>query len=370
MKIAIDLTSLADNLSGIERYASQMAKAMLDINQNDNEYILLFKDSIFSLFYEYESCENVSIRVIPSHGKSKLFFSQIILPRELKNTHADIALFLAFPVPLLYKRRSISTIHDLSCYDCPETMTKKSMLLWRALDTCAASGDKHVITISEFSKQRVIDHFRIDPDKVLVAYCGIDYDLFNQEFGRGREEEVRKKYHLPQEYILSLSTLEPRKNLPLLITAWAENWQANQKVPDLVLSGRKGWKLENLLSTVSEEAKQHIYVTGFVDDEDLPVLYRESRLFVYPSLYEGFGLPPVEAACSGATVLCSDIPCLKEICGSGVHYFESNNVDSLKKALLKNMESKTEQLTSRYSWSQEAYKIKTMLNSISRKGSC
>lgn len=333
MRIAIDLTALADNFSGIERFAANIALGMITSDSN-NSYILVFKDEVHTMFEDASAKDNVDVFVVSSNGKSKLVFTQLMLPKALKKLNADIYLFMAFPAPLLFGRPSLSTIHDLSCWDCPETMTSKSRLLWRVLDGKAAKSKLGVLTISEFSKSRIVEHYGINPNEVHVIYCGIDNELFNpKNVSDASIVDVRAKYGLPKSFIMSLSTIEPRKNLPALIDAWVTLRQKGSIEQDLVLAGRKGWKMESLLADVPSELAKNICFTGFVDDEDLPSLYCACDLFVFPSIYEGFGLPPVEAACSGAKVLCSDIPCLKEICGRNVFYFELDSPENLASSI-------------------------------------
>ena len=366
MRVAIDLTSLADNFSGIERYAACMTQALLKIDDS-NEYVLYFKDEVHPEFSAYKTRDNVTTEVLSSHGLGKLIFSQLILPRALYCSRTDCSLFFAFPAPLLYRGPSISTIHDLSCYDCPETMTAKSLLLWRALDRHAVSKNKRVITISQFSKDRIVSHYKINPRRVVVAYCGVNQEQFNTEAGRGREEEIRERYSLPSRYFLSLATIEPRKNLKFLIKSWAEAFSQGRIDADLVLAGRRGWKTEGLLKEIPEKVMQHIHFTGFIADSDLPVLYRESLAFVFPSRYEGFGLPPVEAMASGARVICSDIPALREICEGGAEYFSISESEDLIRCLC-TITVKTNAFDPRnYTWNTEAEKIRLLLD---RADSC
>lgn len=364
MRVAVDLTSLADNFSGIERYAANVTRALLE-QDSHNEYILVFKESVFPLFESCDEACNVSTVVLPRVRGGKLVFLQWTLPRALRKLRADVCLFLAFPCPLLYFGQSVSAIHDLCCWDCPDTMTARSRLLWRSLNRKAVNGGKHVITVSEFSKRRIVEHYGIGEDRVHVAYDGVDGQLFAPCYDADTQRRVTQKYRLPDEFILSLSTLEPRKNLPLLIEAWSGLVEEGFE-HDLVLAGRPGWGMGDFLKGVRDSIRPRIHVTGFVDDEDLPVLYGLSSLFVFPSRYEGFGLPPVEALCSGARVLCSDIECLREICGEASYYFESGSVQDLRSKLC-NLVSTDERSTvsvRRYEWSAAAGNVSEVLSLV------
>ena len=229
----------------------------------------------------------------------------------------------------------MSTIPDLCWYDVPETMLLKSRLFWKVLVKNNSRHSAALLTISQFSKSRILSVLKVPEEKVFVTYCGVDSSFFNLKNANSKNFGfLKEKYGLPDRYFLTLSTIEPRKNIALLVDAWCKACSEDAYIPDLVLAGRRGWKQEALLDHVPLELKPRVHFTGFVDDSDLPGLYGNSDLFVFPSIYEGFGLPPVEAAYCGAHVLCSDIPCLKEICGNGVAYFKNGDIDDLKRCLI------------------------------------
>lgn len=330
MKILIDLTSLADNFSGIERYAASLALEML--HDEKNTYILVFKESVHPWFEAYASAGNVSMVIL--ERCHKLLFNQLRLPLAIYKLQADCYLFLAFPVPvLLFKRNMVSTMHDICCWDCPETMNHVSALYFKISHRIAMVKCKAIVTISGFTRKRIEERLGYKQEKLWLVYCGVDRKFCLTENLDANHRRIQEKYRLPEKYLLSLSTLEPRKNLELLIRAYSrlvleDHW----KIP-LVLAGRKGWKMDGLLSNVPEIVRNQIYFTGFISDEDLPVVYKNASLFVFPSIYEGFGLPPLEALACGTPVLSSDAASMPEILGDSVVFFESNNIQSLYDAL-------------------------------------
>ena len=270
---------------------------------------------------------------------------------------ADKYLFLAFPVPIfLNKPGIISTIHDMCFYDVPWTMTKRSELYYKISDYFAVRKSQKIITISNFSKERIMARYQLNPEDIWLIYCGIDNRFLDYE--QRSNSIFRDKYHLPEQYILSLSTIEPRKNLALLVEAYDELLREGVKVPDLVLAGRSGWKNKHLLHNISDVAKCHIRFTGFVDDADLPDVYSGATLFVFPSLYEGFGIPPLEALSVGCPVLSSDAASLPEVLDGQVHYFHSANRESLKGKMIQILQTDYEQparrYASRFTWDRSA----------------
>lgn len=330
MKICIDLTSLADNFSGIERFAACISYEM--INQNDDNYILIFKDSIHPMFEQMVKRNNVEYIIL--RRCKKLLFSQIRLPWAIHKIKADFFLFMAFPVPILSsKNNMISTIHDICCWDCPETMNGMSKWYFRLSHKIAIKKCKSIITISEFSKKRIIEKMNYPSEKIWLIYCGID-EKFAPITDASIMDHIRKKYSLPDEYILSLSTLEPRKNIRLLLDGYRDLILTKKCDVPLVFAGRKGWKMKEIMSGIEPEVQSKIIFTGFVDDADLPGVYSGATFFVFPSMYEGFGIPPLEAMACEVPVVSSDAASLPEVLGEAARYFESQNKEDLKKSIL------------------------------------
>ncbi len=367
MKILIDLTSLADNLSGIERFAMCIARELLEFT--DKEYILVFKNNIHSDFLKFIEEKNVKIVVLK--GKNKLLFNQVILPWNLYKLSADIYLFLAFPAPwLLFRKNVISTVHDIVCWDCPETMKFLSEVYFKLSTITATRFGRRVITISKFSERRIEDKLRVNPERMWLIYAGLSENFVVAKY----DNKIIEKYHLPSRYILSLSTIEPRKNLGLLLKAYESLWKNNEVDIDLVLAGRKGWKVDKIVNDLDEDVIEHIHFTGYIEDDDLPSIYHFANLFVYPSKYEGFGIPPLEAMACETPVITSDAASLPEVCGGAAVYFKNNDLESLKKTMRKILNGK-EDFVARYvkvgleqsrnfSWKNEAIKLNSYLETL------
>ena len=363
MKILIDLTALADNFSGIERYAASIAYEMVSVD-NKTEYILLFKEKVHSMFEAVIMNNNVTHYILPR--RNKLFFNQVTLPIAINRLKADWYLFMAFPVPVfLFKKHMVTTIHDICAWDCPDTMNGLSSVYFRLSFRIAMVKCSNIITISEFSQKRIIERFNYNESKIWLIYCGIDEKFKKTEYSRQEQIDIQKKYNLPEEYILSLSTIEPRKNIQLLIRAYAELVSENVDIPPLVLAGRKGWIKEEIFKGLPINVKDKINFTGFIDECDLPYVYRKARLFVFPSKYEGFGIPPLEALASGTLVVSSDAASLPEILGNDALYFKSDDLNGLKTKLKSALTDEThvkDNRSSLFSWRREACKLLGKMN--------
>ena len=376
MRVVVDLTPLKDHLTGVERYAMCIARSMIRQFPED-DYLLIFKDEIHSAFSEELKNSHVKALVLPGCGKLK--FIQWRLFRAVRRIDADAFLFLSFTGPVLFRRKGIvNAIHDLTCWDCPETIPRKMVAYYRIAYHAAVKCSSHLITVSEFSRMRIASKYRLDPAKIMVIYDGLAEQF--SEISREPSETVRERYHLPSPYLLSLSTIEPRKNLQLLLTVYSQMLDEGEALPDLVLAGRSGWKTEGILSHVSSGIRNRIHFTGYIEDGDLPALYREAELFLFPSKYEGFGLPVIEAMSQGTLVLSSDAASLPEVAGDAGILFRSGDAEDLKQkirdALRMSGEEKNRRIRSglnvshRFSWDREADRLHRLLemDQMSRGG--
>lgn len=354
MRITIDLTSLADNFSGIERYAMNIARELIKLDKEEKHtFILLFKRQVHPAFQKYIGQKNVEYKVYG--GDNKLLFAQLLLPFHLYRLKADIFLFLAFQSPLLFFHKGIyNTVHDLTCWDCPETMKKHMEWYFKLSIRNALRVSRKIITISEFTKKRIVDKFHYDKNRIILAYCGIDNVFMDYAGGQkiplSKEEtdkrlEIRHKYHLPEQYLLCLATLEPRKNLPFLVQAYVELLEEGSiKIP-LVLAGRKGWKMDEFLGRIEAGYRRNIIVTGFIEDRDLPYVYHMADCFIFPSIYEGFGMPPLEAMTVGTMTISSDSTSLPEVLGNAAAYFRLGDKQELKEKIRQGIRQECSEVT-------------------------
>lgn len=324
MRIAIDLTSLSYHLTGIERYALCVTQELLEIDKS-NQYILLFRNEVYEEMSKYVDCQRVQAQIL--HGDNKLLFFQITIPMALYRLKADRYLFFAFPNPMLFFNKNIyNTIHDMGRWDMPNKK-KLNLFYFKTSETIGLRRAKVVFTVSEFSKSRIHELVHKPNDRIVVTYNGISNNLSNSEV---QFAEIKEKYGLPDDYIMFLSTLQPRKNLKLLVEAFSEI--QDQVSYDLVLIGRKGWQLDEFIEKYKLSSRLHF--TGYVADEDVSAIYKQAICFVFPTLYEGFGIPPIEALSMGTPVISSDSSCMKEVLRNQAVFFKNNDKEELKKLLL------------------------------------
>jgi len=210
---------------------------------------------------------------------------------------------------------TLLTVHDLSFLHYPHTFPEKLVTYLKKVVPWSVARATHVLADSEATRDDLLALWGVPPQKVTVLYSGVN-GRFQPVTAYPQLQELRRKYHLGDTpYILAVGTIQPRKNYQMLIRAFAP--VAEQFPHQLIFSGGRGWLYEEMMAEVERQGlTERVKFIGFVDDADLPALYSDAALFVFPSLYEGFGLPILEAMACGVPVISSDASCLPEVVGT------------------------------------------------------
>ncbi|OUY06685.1 glycosyltransferase family 4 protein [Acinetobacter populi] len=297
----LNTRNLVGHTTGVQRYT----KKIID-NWND------------SLIQPISPQENFA------SGLKGHFWEQFILPRQCKDQ--KLLWCPSNTGPLSYMNQVV-TIHDTVPFDHPEWLNPKFVWWYKFLQPKLAHKVKHIITISEFSKNKIIEHLNISEEQVSVIYNGVD--LVERNFN---DQEENKFLNLPP-YILSVGSLEPRKNLLRLISAFIQYKKETKSEIQLVIVGKKG--VSRVFSDVgfNEIDTEDIIFTGHVSDSELRHLYKSALGFCYPSLYEGFGLPPLEAMQFSVPVLTSNSTAIKELCENRAILIDPTSIDSIAEGI-------------------------------------
>ena len=235
--------------------------------------------------------------------------------------------------PLWNRRRSVVTIHDLSALLHPEK--HRSRLVRRArlrLPLVVRVADM-IITPTESVKREVCERFNAKPEKVTAIHSAARRSFQPMPFAQ--TAEIRNRLGVEDNFLLFVGTLEPRKNLLTLLKAFEQLIGNSTLRPQLVIAGGEGWLMDDMFAFIGKSAvSERLRITGYLSDEDLRALYSSCRFFIYPSIYEGFGLPPLEAMACGAPVIAGRIPSLQETLGSAARLVEPLNVEALAREMI------------------------------------
>lgn len=286
----------------------------------------------------------------------------------------DCTLFFEYRVPYGAGTRVANYVHDVNYKVYPETV-EKSALKWldENLPIYCNRSDV-IITVSEFSKKEIMKYMDIESDRIQVVLNGVDCEKYGRKTDRGQIDEVKNKYGIEDEYILYMGTLEPRKNIGVLVEAYYILAKDDNHLPKLVIAGKKGWMYEQLFQMVQKSGLgNQIIFTGYIKDDDCPVLMSGARLFVFPSLYEGFGIPPLEAMACGTPVIVSDAEALLEATGECAVVFRSGDAADLSCKIGQLLENEEEQKrlsaagvswAGRHTWKMAGERLATVLMGI------
>lgn len=254
-------------------------------------------------------------------------WEQLILPARLRRGEL---LWSPCNVGPLAWSKQVVTIHDVVPLDHPEWMNPRMAAWYRLLIPRLCRRVRHVITVSEYSKRRLVEAAGADEARVSVVPNGVDEAFLAAREHRNDAAEARR---VPfSRYVLSVGSLEPRKNLGRLLDAWRQALPSLPEDVGLVLSGSVGSR-RVFRDAGLGELPARVHLAGYTPDEALPGLYAGAEVFVYPSLYEGFGLPPLEALATGTPVIVSDIPPLREVVGAHGTYVDPGSTEDLVAAL-------------------------------------
>jgi glycosyltransferase involved in cell wall biosynthesis len=292
----------------------------------------------------------------------RIVWEQLVQPVRLLRRSIDLLHSLAFVQPLVMPCPGVVTVYDLSFLLFPEGLQTWRRLYLRWGTARSSHAAERVIAISASTRRDLVALLNVPEHKVDVVPCGVDED-FQPIQNAELLDELRDRRGLPQHMLLFVGTIEPRKNLVTLLRSYALLRDRIQ-APPLVIAGPKGWRYEEAFAAVRDlRLEEDVLFPGYVPREELPLWYNAADLFVYPSLYEGFGLPPLEAMACGTPVVTSNVSSLPEVVGEAGLMVEPTDVEGMAEALYQGLTDRSlrEELRSRglqkaatFNWSRVA----------------
>lgn len=315
MKIGIDCRMYSSQFTGIGRYVYELVRYLSQLDHK-NHYTLFFNEPEFSLFKEPHS--HWQKVLVNAHHYS--FAEQTKFLKILNRSKLDLMHFTHFNAPIFYRRPSIVTIHDLTLSFFPGK--KMTSVIHRTgyhiVIKSAVKRAKKIIAVSENTKKDLQHLLHTPSQKIEVIYEGVD-GKFQPLHDKKHIEEAKKKYGITNPYLLYTGVWRSHKNLPNLLKAFHILKDTHGFKGELVITGRKDPVYESEITKLIKEfnLQKEVILTGMVDEEDLVPLYNGALVYVFPSLYEGFGLSPLEAMQCGIPVAASNTSCIPEVCGKG-----------------------------------------------------
>lgn len=330
LHIAIDAHSVGTGLAGNESYITNLIEALAELDTINRYSLYVTKQEAVERFQN--RWPHVTVRMTLPH--TPVVRIPITLATELRRRPVDL-LHVQYTAPPLPPCPVIVTIHDLSFEHLPQTFKRRSRMQLRLTVRRTARAATQVLVPSEHTRRDVIETYKIEPELISVA------PLAARESFKPIEDEtelrrVRSTYNLTGDYILAVGSIQPRKNLERLISAYSALRRARPSgnLPKLALVGKRAWLYKETLQAIEKSGLKDLTVlTGYVPESDLPALYSGALCFVYPSYFEGFGLPPLEAMQCGTPVIAGNRTSLPEVIGRAGLLVDPFDVDALTQAL-------------------------------------
>jgi len=337
-RIGVDARFYGPVGKGLGRYTKEALDRIL-ISDPENEYVVFLSPENFDGF----RTENPRVKKILVRARWYGFNEQLLMPFLIWKEKIDLVHFPHFNVAVFSPAPFIVTIHDLILFNFPTIRASAlSPFLYRIKNAAyklviktAVKRAKKIIAVSEFTKRDILNNFRIGPDKIEVTYEGAT------ELVSRSDRNYRLPFELPEKFILYVGNVYPHKNLEGLLAAFKIAGQ-EEKDLKLILVGRDDYFYSRLKQEArslglwrEEDVNSPVIFTGFVPDAGLDILYRGALAYVFPSFYEGFGLPPLEAMTRGCPVASSDRTCLPEILGPAAFYFNPADREDMKDKILR-----------------------------------
>jgi len=334
MNVLIDAVAIRRNKAGVGVYAKSLIEELIRIPNGPHLFILAQNDDPDLDFSDHA---NVTMIRVPAKLFRKLplrfLLEQAVLPFVLLRRRIDVLHSLHYSFPLVrFGTKQVVTLHDMTFFNMPEVHVRTKVFYFRAFIRAAARFAHNVIFVSHSTMRDCVRRLGPLRGGGEVIHLGKN-DAFRPDLDASQARRVREKYGIHGEYVLYVGTIEPRKNLVRLVSAFAE---VSGRYPGLllVIAGNKGWMYEDLMETVrNTRMESKVIFTGFVPEMEKPFLIASAKVFAYPSLYEGFGMPVLEALACGIPTLTSRVSSMPEVAGDAALLIDPMNTAELSLAL-------------------------------------
>jgi len=379
MRIGVNLLPFRQQLAGAGRFTKNILENLARLDQRNKYFLFVTEPSKANFQLGVDNFTQINCPFSPTSIISRILWEQLILPWQLLYYRIDLLFTPSVAIPFWTPGKTVTVIHDMIPFH--KSVAKYSRMrsnYIRAATIKAIKKSDILIAVSETTKREMIQLCDAPEDRIFVCLEGADLK-YQKITSQSVINEGRLKYKLPDKFILFVGTLEPGKNLPRLFEAFYQLKKENRIAQKLVIVGAYGWgRLRHYREVLQapQALKDEIIFTGYVPDEDLPLIYNAADLFVFPSLYEGFGLPPLEAMACGTPVITSNLSSLPEIVGeAGIlinPYNTKDLADAIERvlkddALKKAMIAKGLAQVKKFSWRRAAEVIYNSFNQVGGK---
>jgi glycosyltransferase involved in cell wall biosynthesis len=353
--IVVNARFLTQKMTGVQRFSIELSLQLKQIYNDDIRFVCPGN------IIQTEYASQLGVEIVGK--RTGYLWEQFELPRYLKKNGSPLLISFGNVAPICY-RNKISTLHDITFIRYPQTLSKSFLLIYKFLIPLVLKTSKHIFTVSEFSKEEISSYYHIDKSKISVIYNAVAKD-----FRPVKTEKLKKEI-----YILAVSSFKANKNFFKIYQAFALAKQQIEGLKFYVIGDLTSDKFQSLQFEIDEMMKdKDIKLLGRISDEELIRYYSNAKAFVFASLYEGFGIPVLEAQACGCPVICANNTSLPEVAGNSALMCNPNDKEDIANAIisiLQNLSLSNELKAKgfsnyiRFSWKNEALKIQLLLNNL------
>jgi glycosyltransferase involved in cell wall biosynthesis len=387
MKIAIDLTQIPADKTGVGIYALNLVREMCKINNDSKTFQFLFfvQDDDETFTRMIKNAEHTTLIPVKHSIFRKMLprfiFEQFILPHTGKKENVKLIFSPHYTIPYFTRIKRIVAFHDTTFYHFPKLHQKIKRLYFKSLIPLSIKKSSAIISVSQSTKDDLLNCFKkINPEKISVIHHGVEAIKDREKEMESTAEGVMNKFELsPQKYILFIGTLEPRKNIKGLLQSFHSIRESNSKVKNefkLVIVGKKGWFYKEIFEITQKlHLEEAVVFTGYVDEVEKQALLLKAFLFVYPSFYEGFGIPVLEAMACGIPVITGNVSALPEVAGNAAIFINPNDRGEIStamssvltdQALYEILSQKGPEQAKKFSWVNTASKTLELIEKVAK----
>jgi glycosyltransferase involved in cell wall biosynthesis len=337
--VIINAIPLLSKFTGIAKYTFEISKRILLLDQRIDAtfYYGYFKKKLIfpnvaDIPHEESATRKIK-RLITSNyvfkkvARQGMLFSLYLLRKECDLYWEPNIV----PIKHINSKHLITTIHDLSFLIYPDWHPKETREYFKKHFLNNVSKSDRIITVSHFIKNEISELLHFDPSRIHVINNGVDHDTY-RTYSSAAMQTFRERYTIPQKFILFVGSIEPRKNLKCTLLAYNALPEAFKRKHKFILAGFSGWKNAEVMEIIRKEKGNIVYL-GYLSEQELAWLYNLASVFIYPSFYEGFGLPPLEAMSCGTPVIVSRVSAIPEICGEAAYYVDPMEMNSISEGI-------------------------------------
>lgn len=374
MRIGVNLLPFRKQLTGTGRFTQNILSEFAAIDKKNTYFLFLTKTSEPHFSMPAENFFKIVNGLSPNFRLIRIGWEQFLLPWQLRRHQIQILFTPSVAIPCWVPCKTVTVIHDLAPFH--KSLIKYSKIRavyvrWATMN--AVKRSTAIIAVSENTKREIVRFCHIPEAKIFVSYEGVN-EFYHKINSAELIMQTRIKYNLPERFILFVGTLEPGKNLFRLLQAFHQLKKNNLIPHKLVIVGAYGWG--KIFNNKTQSLKDEIIFTGYVSEQDLQLIYNAAELFILPSLYEGFGLPPLEAMACGTPVIVSNCASLPEVVGDAGLLINPYDINEIAGAILRVLNDKnlqTELITKgfkrakKFTWQKTASLILEVFDKVGRK---